>query len=538
MSRLFTWFRGKKTPNFSAISRRDMIKSFIVQRQTKEFTSCLRNPADQSVCLDAFILLLTSVPDEQYMSSLFEVIRKHSRLSPAEFSAAIVSKLSHAILEKDFELCERILRLPLKASLMPLPTFELIRFMHTCSDREQLFRFLSNLIEKNLPYDAGYHSWILIILFEHYQTGDDEIIEYLFKLQKSTSLLHDFFGNNSVTPLMLFLHLYSNEKCQKLMDNYFSSLTDQSVLLKCDKWNRSYLMHLLCGHCEHEAVLDSSKITFENVSQYNAELVCRCPHASSLLARFSMLHRLGNRLDQPLKTIFKSQFCLPLRMLLFNYLLENDSSFQMNLKDFFVYFPDKSLAIYSDYLKHLVQNYNQDGVLESYLLCRASYDADDYETIRFLLKQGLRANMSGDLRHRISSLLCFSESMIPFLFLDYSTYIDPSLELRSHANVSRVVVYMGLVTTCGYPTEFREKFDEYTKLLPDPTAKTLAELLDVKNPPSLSRLCTQKLRSSVKNLGDDTIEQLDGYLPKTLKQSLFPLNSGEYSRFSRLLKSP
>ena len=299
------------------------------------------------------------------------------------------------------------------------------------------------------------------------------------------------------------------------------------VLLQCDKWNRSYLMHLLAGKCEHAIE--------ENASQINAELVPLCPHASTLLARFTMLHRLGNTLDQPVKTIFKSQYCLPLRMLLFNYLLENDSSFSVQFKDFFQYFPGKFLPTYSNYLQHIVRNQNLDGPLESFVLRPSGIEADDSETIRFLLQRGARFNTTAQHQLVILNRLRYTQSTIPFLLLDYSMYIDPSSELRSNVNRSRVLLYTALVGRCGYATELQKKFDEFKTVLPEQQVKTLVDLIDMKNPACLSRLCLQKLRSSVKHLGDDTLEQLDDHLPQTLKQSLFPLRSGEYSRFSHLL---
>ncbi|CAF0855590.1 unnamed protein product [Rotaria sordida] len=118
------------------------------------------------------------------MSNLFELISKKSRLTSKQLSTIIVKKLLRAISNENFDLCEKILHLSFQTLQISLSTFELIKLIHSCSNKNQLIRCLSILIEKNLPHDCEYLSWILIIIFEYYIIGDEIIIEYLLNLKK------------------------------------------------------------------------------------------------------------------------------------------------------------------------------------------------------------------------------------------------------------------------------------------------------------------------------------------------------------------
>ncbi|CAF3189579.1 unnamed protein product, partial [Rotaria sp. Silwood2] len=358
MNRIFSWFYNKNNSSSLTVPRRDFIESLIVHKQIKEFSSCLCKKDDRILCIDGFFRLLPTILDEKYMSNLFELICKKSRLTSNELSTIIINKLSRTILDKNFDLCEKILHLPIQSLKISLPTYELVQLIHTCSNTNQLIKCLSILIEKNLPYDSEYLSWILIIIFEHYTIGDEIIIEYLLNVKKNINLLFTCYGNNNITPLMLFFHLYSNNKCQILIDNYLSNINDQSILLQCDKWNRSYLMHLLCGQCQHEFMGNSFEMLPDGILDINEKLINQCPHASIVLSKFSMLYKLGNKCDTPIKMILTSQYCLSLRIVLFNFLLENDSSIELKFDEFFQHFPPLFIRIYSNYLKRLVHNHN------------------------------------------------------------------------------------------------------------------------------------------------------------------------------------
>ncbi|CAF3451061.1 unnamed protein product [Rotaria sp. Silwood2] len=124
-------------------------------------------------------------------------------------------------------------------------------------------------------------------------------------------------------------------------------------------------------------------------------------------------------------------------------------------------------------------------------------------TIEFLLKQGARIdNMSG-INSIITNLLSNSRSMIPFMLLDYSLYIDIPFQ-----------------TWASQQMNFEQKFEEFKSGLSEQTVKLIKKFIDLKNPSPLSKLCLQKLRRSLKHLGDDMIDKLKDHLPNRLRQSI------------------
>jgi hypothetical protein len=305
---------------------------------------------------------------------------------------------------------------------------------------------------------------------------------------------------------MLFFHLYSNNKCQLLIDHYLSNINDPSVLLQRDKWDRSYLMHLLCGRCHHD--LD------ENSLERN-----QCPQASAVLARFSMLYKLGNRCDTMIKKILTSDFCISLRMVLLNYLKSNSSE-DIPLDDLFNCFPAKFLSIYEDDLKRLIKNRNLDSVLTSQILSRGNdNNALDYK-VKFLLQQGARIQRTDTIDSAIFLLVTSTSSMTPFILLDYSYCLDISFETWLQRRNQRANLYICCVLYYGYPSEIRQKFNEFKAYLPNKTVHAIEKLIDVKTPACLSKLCLRKLRSSLQDLGDETIEQLRDDLPTYLRKSI------------------
>jgi hypothetical protein len=536
---MFSWFNKKNNSSTSTISRRDFIRSLIFHKQIKEFSSYLRQKDDRKLCIDEFFRLLSLTPDEKYMSDIFVLITKNGGFKSTELSTIITNQLSSAILSRDFDLCEKILHLPFQSLKINLPTYEITQLIHTCSDSEQSIRCLSILIEKNLPYDSEYLSWILIILFEYYSIGDEIIIEHILNIKININLLFKCYGNSNVTPLMLFLHLYSNTKCQVLIDYYLSNINDQSILLQCDKWNRSYLMHLLCGQCQHGSEENSFEILSDDSEEINKQLINQCPHTSAVLSKFSMLRKLGNKFDTPIKTILTSGYCLPLRIILLNYLLENDSSIEFKSDEFFQNFPSKSIPIYAKYLKRLVQNRNLDSALYSVLQNSINTDQTLEHTIKFLLQQGARINNMSTIHYVIIYQILHTRSMIPFILLDYSLYTDISYDLWLTRRTPRLNLYICRLIQCGYPSEFRQKFQEFKGQLDEQTVKLVAEFIDLKNPPCLSKLCLQKLRSSLKHLGNETIDKLKDYLPIHLKQSIIHYGHSECrTYFQAVIFSP
>ena len=484
---------------------RDSMISLIVHKQVQDYLSYLRQKDYQLVCIDAFFHLLPTIFDDVYMSDLFQLIVKKSRFSSDQLSKIVHNQLSRTILEKDFQLCEKILRLPLQTLKISLPTYELTQLIHTCSNTQQLTDCLSILIEKNLPHDPEYISWILIILFEHYRPGDEVIIEHLLNIKKNSNFLFTSYGTNQVTPLMLFLHLYSNSQCQLLLEQCLSNIHDLSILLQCDKWNRSYLMHLLCARCEHD--ID------ENSNDRN-----QCPQASVVLARFSMLYKLGNSCETPVKKILTSEFCLPLRMMLLDYYLENNPSVDVGVDELFHHFPARFLSIYTNDLKRLIRNRNLDAVLVSQI---CNLRADDHSVdskVKFLLQQGARLQKTDAIHSVIFNLIVNTRSMIPFTLLDYSFSIDIPFDVWVNQNSPRVNLYICCVVQYGYPCELRKHFDVFKSRFPDRIVKVIENLVDARTPARLSNLCLQKLRISLKDLGDTTIEQLQNDLPIYLRK--------------------
>lgn len=493
-------FSKKKIPTRSIIAQRDLIKSLIVNKQTQELCAYLRQNDDRVLCFEGFFQLLPSITDDRYLGELFDMMLKRSRMKSSEISVILSKQLSSAVLQKNFDQCEKILHLPFQSVPITLPTFELIKLIEDCSDCNQVIRCLSILIEKNLPHDPEYLIWILIVLCEHYRTGDEIIIDYLLNLKKPIDLLFTCYGNNNVTPLMLFIHLYSNSKCQILLDSYLENIPSTSVLLQCDRWNRSYLMHLLCGRCEHSIEDNETP----------------CPHTSIMLSRFSMLDKLGNILDTPMKTILTSGYCLPLRMTFVKTYLENHSSYEILLDEFFQCFPPKFISNYQDDLKRMIHNRD----LNSALISQLKLFRDDNQIIRFLLQQGARLQSTNEIQPIIFNYLANHRSIIPFLLLDYSFYVDIPFDQWLPRQNPLMNLYICRVLQCGYRSEFRAKFEQFKTLLPDRTVKEIEKFVDVKNVAPLSRLCLQKLRSSLKHLGDETIEQLSSYFPIHLKRSI------------------
>ncbi|CAM4876880.1 unnamed protein product [Rotaria socialis] len=521
MNTIRSWFQTKKNVSSISTGRWDYIESLIFHQKTNEFISHLRRKENQEFCVDTFFRLLPVMPDEKYMNNLFELIYKKSRFKSDQLSAIIATQLSRTILDKNFELCERILSLPIQSLQIPLGTYEITKLMHTCPDKDQLFRVLSILIERNLLYDPEYHSWILIILFEYYMTGDDVTIEYLLDVRKTPNLLFSFCGDNNITPLMLLFHLYSNSKCQEIIDNYLSNIDDQHVLLECDKWNRSYLIHLLCGKCEHGSDASHYLDALPNdISDMNRKIFDQCPHASTMLSRFSMLYKLGNRFDAPIKTILASQFCLPLRMVLFNFLFENDPLVEIQFDEFFKYFPSESVPLYWNYLKHITHKQNLNNILSS-LLFNCSIQAKSNEnTVEFLLKQGARITNTDNINNSIIHLILYSRSTVPFMLLDHGIYVDVSYQTCSNSRNHRMYFYVCRVIQCGYPSEIRTKFEEFKSSQPEYNIKLINSFIDLKNPTCLSRLCFQKLRNSANDLSDETIEKLKSYMSSRLLKSV------------------
>src|ERR1700722_13782706 len=125
MSKMFSWFYKKNNSSLSTISRKDLIKSLIVHKQIKEFSSYLRQKDNRTLCIECFFQLLPSILDEKYVSDLFELITKKSGLKSDQLSTIIANELSTAILVKNFDLCEKILNLPFQSLKISLPTYEI-----------------------------------------------------------------------------------------------------------------------------------------------------------------------------------------------------------------------------------------------------------------------------------------------------------------------------------------------------------------------------------------------------------------------------
>ncbi|CAF1043052.1 unnamed protein product [Adineta steineri] len=534
MQRITSWFSKKTIQPPTTISRRDFIESLIVHKQVKEFTSCLQKKDERSWCIDGYFNLLPTILDEKYMADIFEIISKNSRVTSKELSNIIVSKLVGAIHDGNFDLFEKILHLPFQSSIqIPVQTYDLIRFLHTCTNTDQLMRCLSVLVEKNLRHDPEYLSWLLIILFEHYKTGDEIIIEYLLNIKKDINILFTCYGNHRVTPLMLFFHLNSNNKCQILIDNYLSNINDQSVLLQCDQWNRSYLMHLLCGQCQHDPIGYSTKVLSNDITEMEKDLIDQCPHASDILSKFSMLHKLGNKCDTPVKTILKSLYCVPLRIILLNYLRKNDPLFEMNLEELFTYFPSNSISTYSNYLKQLTHNHNLNHALTSVIVNQTCNLHSMEHTFTFLVREGARIENRNTVQFGIGNLLRHYPSRIPFILLDYGMHIDLPFDQSINQLNPKIILYICRVIQCGYPSEFRTQFDLFKSRLDSQTVELIKTFIDIKNPQKLKNLCYQKLRSSLIHLGDDTQEKLKDHLSDRLRRWITLYGYNECSVYYR-----
>ena len=175
---------------------KDSAASLIVRRQVKEFIACVRQKRNRAVCFSAYISLLSTIGDHQYMAALFDTIVKKSSIPSSELSTILAEQLSRQILERKFDTCESILRLPLQSLRIPLPSYELTQFIRGNSDTDQVCRCLSILIERNLRHDKDYVSWMLITLFTNYVKGREQIIEHVLKLAKHVSLTQTCFGRS------------------------------------------------------------------------------------------------------------------------------------------------------------------------------------------------------------------------------------------------------------------------------------------------------------------------------------------------------
>lgn len=511
---MFSWFSKKNNTSQTKSSRKAHLKSLIVQRQTIELVPFLRKKPDRDLCIEGFFELFSSITDDKYMFDLFQLILQKSSFKSSELSPILTQQLSKSILSKNFDLCQRILHLPFQSLKLPLPTYETIQLIHQCTNIEQLLECLSILIEKNLPYDSEYLLWILIIIFENYLMGDEIIIEYIINKQKKFNLLFKSYGDNHVTPLMLFLHLYTNKTCQLFIDQYISKINDQSILLQCDRWNRSYLMHLLCGKCEHDIN--------ENLVEDNKELINQCSHSTTILPMFTMLYNSNNKCDTLIKTIFTSGYCLPLQMILLNYVYENNVLVESDLKEFFLYFPSKSLPNYIDYIKPLVRNQNLDSTLIHILNHQNPNAYHNRYTIEFLLQQGARIHDMTIVENAIINLLGHYSSLIPFVLLDYAMYINISYDTWRSLILhdSRLNLYICRLVQCGCSNRFQGNFNHLKASFPQQTTVLIEKFIDLKNPSPLKKLCLQKLRNSLKNLGNETIDTFKDYLPNRLRQSI------------------
>lgn len=536
MNRLWNWFSTKNPSSPLALyARSQPIKTLIERKQIKEFLTLLRSKDDRILCVETFLNCLSTISDEKYMHDLFVLIKQKSRLTPLQLSTIVCKSLVRTILDRKFDQCEQILRLPLPNAPLSLPTYELTKLIHYCPNQEQLFFCLSVLIEKNLAHDSSYIPWVLIIVFEDYTAGDEHVIEFLLKMRPEKEFLHCNYGENNVTPLMLFLHLYTNEKCQFIIDKYLSTLTDQSVLFRQDRWNRSYLTHLLCGQCRHPTTENSLNLSFKSISEWNDVFHTCCPHAASVLSTFNLFYRIGNRCENLFRTILNSGYCLPLQFLLIHYLLENDPFIQIKCDEFFQTFPPQLIRTYSHYLKELVRNKNLDSSLSSILQRPTHLLRTHYDTIEFLLRQGARLNNGIDLTTSIISLLRTSEASIPNLLLNHRIRIDESFDWTGITMSDQLTFYVCRTAFCGYQLTYIKFIDRFKYTETEQKSEIIEKYLKCRKSSTLSRLCYQKIRSSVKHLGDETIEQLNEYIPQHLRSSVLHLRHQEYEKFARII---
>ncbi|CAF0807178.1 unnamed protein product [Adineta ricciae] len=520
MSRLFSWLLKANNVPTTPACREIYFEFLIKDKRLKELTTCLQRKSDRSDCINGFFNLLSKLPDDAYMDEVFELIITKSRLPPTQIARLVVDRLSQAISSKDFGLFERILRLPFSLIQIPLSTYDASRFISTCSDSDQVTRCLSILIEKNLRFDPEYPSWILILLIEHYKTGEEIVIENFLREQRNAQFLYVQYGDCRVTPLMIFLHLYSNPKCQAIIDQQLSNIQDPSVLLQYDRWNRSYLMHLICTECQHVVNTASTTLLSNDLTEVNDEFIKQCPCASVIFSQFVRLYELGNKFEAPVKTIFNSRLCFPLRMKLFNYLWENNAADQIKLDDFFVNFPSMFISNYQYYLKRLVHNRNLDQALTSVVLNSRDHSQRVDAKITFLLRQGARINDMNVISSIILSLLNGVQSSTPFMLLDYDMPIKVDSQLLSSTSTRNKTLYILRAAQCGYTNVSQSRFECFKSTQSQFMISMIDKLVDIKSPTSLSNLCRRKLRRSLKNLGDDIMNKLNEILPNRLVQSI------------------
>ncbi|CAF1028413.1 unnamed protein product [Adineta ricciae] len=520
MSRLFSWLLKTNNIPTTPVYRQLYFENLINDKRLKELTTCLQRKSDQMDCINGYFHLLSKLTDDAYMDEIFELIITKSRLPPTQIARIVVDRLSQAISSKDFGLFERILRLSHSSIQLPLSTYDVSRLISTCSDSDQIARCLSILIEKNLRFEPEYPTWILILLIEHYKTGGEIVIENFLREQTNAQFLYVPYGDCRVTPLMIFLHLYSNPKCQAIIDQQLSNIQDPSVLLQYDRWNRSYLMHLICNECQHVVNTVSTTLLSNDLTEINDELIKQCPYASAIFSQFVRLYELGNKFETPVKTIFNSRLCFPLRIKLFNYIWENNTIDQIKLDDFFVNFPSMFFSSYQYYLKRLVHNQNLDQALTSVVLNCKDHPQRVDAKITFLLRQGARINDMNVVSSTILSLLNGVQSSTPFMLLDYDMPIKIDFQLLSRTSTRNMALYIFRAAQCGYTDVSQSQFESFKSTQSKSMISMIDKLVDIKSPTTLSNLCRRKLRRSLKNLGDDTMDKLNEILPHRLVHSI------------------
>jgi hypothetical protein len=187
--------------------------------------------------------------------------------------------------------------------------------------------------------------------------------------------------------------------------------------------------------------------------------------------------------------------------------------------------------MYSNYLKRFIRNQDINSILVSVIQNRRS-DGDNIDnTVKFLLQHGGRINDMSILQTDIIHLLAYTRSMVPFTLLNYSLYTDIPSDTWLIRQNSRVNFYVCRVIQCGYPSEFRARFEEFKTHLSQQNLQLIAQFIDLKKPESLSKLCLQKLRGSLKHLGDETIDKLKDHLPNPLRQSIITYGNKECSAY-------
>lgn len=503
MSRVLTWFgKNSNSSSMAIITRSNLLKSFLINKQIDAFTRYLKQKDTQQLCIDSFFYFLCELDDEIFILDIFNRIFR--LIGRKQMSLLIINKLQTAIRDKNFPKCFQLLHLPFPQMKIPLETSKILEFIHHNWPTDQLFDCLTILITNNLHFDSEYLPWLLITLFEHYQTGDELIIKYILELKPSTDPLTQIYGNNSLTPLMLFFHLYTNEKCQQILDIYLSNIKDLNIFNQVDKWNRSYLTHLLYGRCQHAIQTDH-----------------QCPHEDVILSRFVMLYKLGNRCENLVRTIFVSEYCFSLRMKLADYLFEHRLVDENRIDEIFLNFPPTYFQFYEQQLKQLIQNRNLDSTLSTLVKQQVNFHRNLDQLVKFLLQNGARIRNPTEIEQTtLDLLLNFNQSLIPFLLLDYGFPVSISFQIWSNRSNDRLNLYVIRQIQCGYAREFREKYERFRTRLSQSTVEAMDKFIDIRNPSRLKQLCFQHLRKSLVDLSEKTIEDLNGFLRFKLRHSI------------------